>query len=263
MKRSLSFSFIALAGLVLIVGLACAVTSKATPTPVPPPVQPTLTDVPTVAVPPTKIVLPTLRPTDTPKPTVGPMDFFTEDFLKDPGDTLWSLLLIGPGQDNEDKLETSFEDGTMRFEIKAKDMYVYYFYEPYTYEDVRLDLKFENIGVNSQNIGLVCRASDNTWYEFSVGSDGYWYLYAYDDGNYETLAMAGAASLNMGHATNLYTMVCEGDAIHMYVNDVELPYSPFKPLNYFYTDGQVGFNISSLNVTPVIAEIDWFKISQP
>jgi hypothetical protein len=75
--------------------------------------------------------------------------------------------------------------------------------------------------------------------------------------------MAGAATLKQGHATNDYSMICIGDKIHMFVNGTELPYSPFKPQNYYFTDGEVGFNISSLEATPVIADVDWFEVSQP
>jgi len=254
MKTRISLSFLALAGLILVVGLACGTTTN-TPTIAPPPLS-TQVILPTIA--PTKI------PTDTlPEPTLGPADFFTENFTQDPGSN-WSLVLRGPGQDHADKLTTSFINGRMRFEIGANDIYAYYFYTPYSYSDVRLDLEVENIGVNSQNIGLVCRSNGDEWYEFSVGSDGLWYLYAHKkNGDYDTLAMAGAATLKQGHATNDYAMSCVGDKIHMFVNGTELPYSPFKPLNYYFTDGEVGFNISSLEATPVIADIDWFKVSQP
>ena len=257
MKSRISLSFLALAGLIMVVGLACGTTTN-TPTIAPPP-------------PPTQVILPTIAPTLIPtqpppkptiEPTIGPADYFTEDFSQDPG-SLWSLVLRGPGRENTDKITTSFNNGQMRFNITGNDIYAYYFYTPYTYTDVRLDLRVQNIGVNSQNISLVCRANGDDWYEFSVGSDGLWYLYAHQNGEYDQLAQAGAATLKQGHATNDYTMICVGDKIHMYVNETELPYSPFSPKNYFFTDGEVGFNISSLDVTPVIVDVDWFQISQP
>jgi hypothetical protein len=30
-----------------------------------------------------------------------------------------------------------------------------------------------------------------------------------------------------------------------------------------FRKGNVGFNISSLNVTPIILEVDWFQVSAP
>jgi hypothetical protein len=255
MKTRIILPFVAITALILIVGLACNFSiSRPTPTPVP-----TDTPLPTnTPVPPTKTPVP---PTKTPIPTL-PI-FFTEEFDHDPGAN-WDLFLMGPGYEHTDKLETSFENSRMRFEITGTDIYAYYFYTAHEYDDVRLDLRVENLGVNSQNISLVCRATDDGWYEFSVGSDGMWYLYAqHDGGRYDLLAMAGARMLKMGHATNDYTMICQGDKISMFVNGEELPYSPFKNTVYFFSHGEVGFNISSIKVFPVITEIDWIKISEP
>jgi hypothetical protein len=49
----------------------------------------------------------------------------------------------------------------------------------------------------------------------------------------------------------------------MFVNGKEIKQSPFTDNRYGLRDGSVGFNISSLNITPVIVEVDWFKISEP
>jgi len=273
MRARIGLSFLALAGLVLIVGLAC-MSSTAQPTAVNPPAT-----VPPATEPPTSepLQFPTLPPADTAEPVQIPTDtlepapvnesqqYFTQDFTQELSAD-WTQLLKGSGALHPDKLATSIKNGKMRMQIDTSDMYVYYFYTPYTYTDVRLDLQVENIGVNSQNISLVCRAGGDQWYEFSAGSDGIWYLYAYKKSSsrsYNVLAQAGAATLKQGHATNTYGMSCIGDQIHLFVNDTELPYSPVRMLSYYFLEGQVGFNISSLESTPVIVDIDWFKVSQP
>ncbi len=261
MRARIGLPFLALAGMILLVGLACVTSAGVPPTSAPPtgvPVEPA-TQAPID-------IAPTQAPTEPPaEPTSGASQYFTEEFLQDLGSN-WTQLLKGGGALKADQVTTSFNDGKMHMEINTNDMYVYYFYTPYTYTDVRLDLRVDNIGVNSQNIRLVCRSSGDQWYEFSVGSDGMWYLYAYKKSNarsYNVLASAGAATLKQGHATNEYGMSCVGDKIHLFVNGMELPYSPVKMLSYFFLDGQVGFNVSSITSTPVIVDLDWFKISQP
>jgi hypothetical protein len=271
MKSSVGFSFLALAGLVLLVGLGCLTTTvQPTAAPataaIPPTSEPPTSEPFQLATqPPPDTAVPPSVPTDTLEPTLGGAQYFTEEFLQDL-DSNWAQLLKGSGALHTDKLSTSFKNGKMHMEIDTNELYVYYFYTPYTYTDVRLDLQVENIGVNSQNVSLVCRSDGDQWYEFSVGSDGLWTLWAYKKSNsrsYNELASAGAATLKQGHATNEYGMSCIGDKIHLYVNGTELPYSPVKTLNYFFLEGQVGFNISSIESTPVIVDVDWFKISQP
>ncbi len=269
MKRSPFLPFLALAGAMLIVALACNLTGAAQPTTAPTPVPPTQPP-PTKAIPTIQITFPTATqaPVVTQPPAAaGPLDFFTEEFTTDLNEN-WDSFYINAGSDtvHDDDIQTSIVDGeAMRFEIKTSDTYVYEMYTPYSYTDVTLSARFENQGVNSQNLSLICRATENGWYEFSVGSDSMWQLYAYDgnDSNYHLLASGAAATLKQGHEVNDLKMICSGDTISMFVNDTELPYSPFKPINYFFSEGEVGFNISSLTSTPVITEIYWFDISQP
>jgi hypothetical protein len=151
----------------------------------------------------------------------------------------------------------------MIFNIEAKDLYAYYFYNAMTYDNVRVDMRFENRGVNSQNVSLVCRASEEGWYEFSVTSSGLWYLYANSADGFTRLKNGGSKAIRQGKAVNEYGMSCNGDKIGLFINGQEVADSPFIEKRYAFRRGQVGFNISSLNVIPVKAEVDWFQISQP
>jgi hypothetical protein len=127
-------------------------------------------------------------------------------------------------------------------------------------------LHAENRGKNNNNVSLVCRASDAGWYEFSTEGGGVWYLYIVklnDNGgaDYVRIANGGALSLKQGKAVNEYTMICKGNEITLVVNGEEL--GRVKDSENAFPTGYVGFNISSLNVTPIIVDVDWFKISQP
>ncbi len=254
--------------LMLVIGLACTIGGNGTKeAPLPTAEQqPTKEQVaPPTEVPPTDEPAPTEVPaTEAPPAPPAQEEFFTEEFDQDPGSS-WSFIVLGPNaKESADKATYSFDSSLMIFNIDAKELYAYYVYEDQTYDNVRVDMRFENRGVNSQNVSLLCRLSDEGWYEFSVANSGLWYLYAHTpkDG-YVTLKNGGSKAVNQGKAVNEYGMTCDGEKIGLFINGQEVRDSPFAERKYAFRRGGVGFNVSSLNVIPVKAEVDWFKISQP
>jgi hypothetical protein len=241
-----------MAAVVLLISLACGTVTVTTPEPQ---TQEVVTEAPTEA--PTEVV--TEAPTEA--PTEAQEQFFTEEFDSDPG---WNFFVIGPGADaNEDKATYEFDSSLMVFNIDAKQLYAYYIYNQQSYEDVRVDIHFDNRGVNSQNVSLICRASDEGWYELSIGSDGMWYLYAVSNNKYNLVQSGGSTAIKQGKAVNEYGMACEGNKISVFINGVEPKNTPVTDKKYVLRRGGVGFNVSSLNSIPVKVEIDWFKVSQP
>jgi hypothetical protein len=253
-----------LTALVLLVGLACAALSGggATPTQPPLPTQEPPPVLPTATQPEPTEVLPTEPPaTDAPTeeaPTTS--EFFTEEFDSDEALENWESFSLGSGEDNNLVIEQ--EDDHLLFDLGDEDLYVYYVYTPYEYDDVSIKLNAENRGRNNNNVSLVCRMnSEGTqWYEFSVESGGLWYLYGVDD-KYNVIANGGTNALEQGRAVNEYAMICDGDEITLFVNDEEI--RSVTDNTYGFSSGLVGFNISSLNVLPITVEVNWFEISQP
>lgn len=237
----------------LMVGMACAAVSGGT--------QPTEEQ-------PTEEEQPTAEDqgdaTDTPEAESSSGDlFFTEEFDQDPGSD-WEFFVLGSGAtDYKDTVKTEVSDSNMRFELPQKNLYVYYIYNGNSYDDVQVELRADNRGVNTNNVSLVCRFNDDGWYEWSVGSGGDWYLYAVSDDEYNLITNGGTLFLKQGKEVNEYKMVCEGNTISVFVNGNEIKNSPFTDKKYNLRAGSVGFNISSLSVTPVIVEVDWFKVSEP
>ncbi|MCG2786658.1 MAG: trypsin-like peptidase domain-containing protein [Anaerolineae bacterium] len=187
-------------------------------------------------------------------------EFFVEEFDVDPQ---WYYEVI-LGNDNSDAEQAtySFDFGKMIFDILGKQLYAYYIYEGQQYEDVRVDISVDNRGVNSQQVSLICRSSDEGWYEFAVQSDGLWELYAISNG-YNRIANGGSTAVKQGKAVNQYTFSCDGEKLSFFINGVEPKGSPYMERKYALRRGSVGFAISSLNVTPVNMEVDWFEVSQP
>ena len=271
MKAFRPFFFIV--AFVLIVGLACVIGGSETPapaptqppavnTPVPPPANtpvppPADTPVPQDAtatdVPPAPVDTPTTAP-------AASQEFFTEEFDQDPG---WNYFIT---YGDKNKAKVTFEDSLMTFKLDAKDIYTYYMYEGFKYKDVTIELKADNRGMNNNNVSLVCRRSDEGWYEFSATGGGLWWLYAAIPGadgkiKYNTIDNGGAMSLRQGKEVNEYLMTCSGNEINLKINGKDI--KTIKENKYALRSGYVGFNISSLNVVPIIVEVDWFKISKP
>lgn len=243
--------------LLIAISLACSSTGggeapASNPSPIPQ--SPQATAVPTE-------IPPTLAPSPIPQPTETPiLQYFKEEFDQDPK---WNYFLT---HGDEDKAEVEFADSLMTFNLTDTGIFAYYIYEGFEYDDVRLDIRAENRGKNNNNVSLVCRYSDEGWYEFSTEGGGVWYLLAGSIGSdgevdYATIVDGGALALKQGKEVNEYTMICQGNEIRLYINDTEIKI--IKETKYAFGKGKVGFNISSLNVYPIIVEVDWFAIGQP
>jgi hypothetical protein len=226
-------------------------------------------DTPTIATPvveiPTSAPLPKEQPTLIPQPTavpptVGPQEFFTEEFGENSDRSNWAYYTLGSGTDSNLSIEPS-SDG-LTFDLGDDNLYVYYMYDVMTYKNTKLTIVAENQGVNNNNVSLVCRfdSDKSRWYEYSFESGGVWFLYAYDDG-YNVIDNGGSNDLKQGKAVNEYGLTCEGNVITMYINGKML--KSYTDREYNFGEGQVGFNISSLNVLPVIVNVQSFDIAEP
>lgn len=258
-----------LAAMLLIVGLACSAVGGGGDTPSQPvvtqePVQvnpPTTEPEPTTALatdaPATEVVVATEAPTES---APEAMDFFTEEFEDSYAPDSWQTFTLGTGDDSD--LVVEQEGDHLLFDLGDEDLYVYYMYAEYTYEDVSVRLNAENRGRNNNNVSLICRMNDEgtDWYEFSVESGGVWYLYAVD-GKYNILDNGGTNDLKQGREVNEYRLDCAGDEITMYVNGEKI--KTVQDTRFLFDEGFVGFNISSLNVLPITVEVNSFEISLP
>jgi S1-C subfamily serine protease len=186
--------------------------------------------------------------------------FFVEEFDGTTSLDNWSYLILGNG--NADKVGFQAIDGGFLVDIQDLDLYAYFLYDPYTYTDVRISMRAENLGRNNNNVSLVCHYNPqrNQWYEFSTEGGGVWYLYAYDNG-YNIIANGGARTLKMGKEINDYEMTCKGREITLKINGQEI--QRINETKYAFREGQVGFNISSLNVLPITVDVYWFGIEAP
>jgi hypothetical protein len=203
-----------------------------------------------------------------PEPTASPQSaekFFTEEFNGDLSN--WTYFnVLGSTKTNESGLSLEVVGGYLSFDITAKELYTYVIYTPFSYKDVAIELRAENVGTNNNAIGMVCRYSDEGWYEIDVQNNGLYKIFAatYDASGsvvYNSLADGGSNKIKVGKETNEYKMICKDRSISLYINGFET-----RVLNdnqYVLPEGQVGFSVASFSDPTVKVNIDWVKISQP
>jgi hypothetical protein len=153
------------------------------------------------------------------------------------------------------------ERGVLKFDLESPWLYIYHFYTPHKYQDVRIDLEIENKGVNTNNISLFCRNTDYGWYEFIATSGGYYSIMRYYEDGDEELAAGGIRSIKFGDKKkNIFTAICKGKTLTYLVNDIEIANVKDEEIP---DEGYVGLNVSAEEVTPVKIEINWLEISEP
>lgn len=246
MRNRILVPFLALAALVLLVGLACGTTTEVTSEP---PAQPTQEPPPTLPPPPTA--------------TEAAPAYFTEEFISS-SLPYWSYFLTSG---DESKVTAKSGGDRLTIELQGTDIYFYLLYDPYIYTDVRIDARATNRGMNTNNISFICRYNGTDWYEISISNGGlYWFYYGKWDksgvtASYGVMTNGGTDNIRTGKATNDYTVTCIGNKISLYVNG-QLEGS-YVDRDYDLREGQVGINVSSLNVYPIIIDFDYVTISQP
>jgi hypothetical protein len=260
MKKKALLPFFALIIFVLIVSTACnfSVGKDTSETQEPQVLVVTATpelSAPTEAV----VVAPTEVVTEAAVTTADAPDYFTEEF--DNGMDNYSYFQTGSG--DESKMNIFYENGQLKFELNDDHLWPYVTYDPWIYTDVRLDAEAENWGNNQNSVTLICRYDpDKGWYEFNIANDGTWYIAYYDaviNKGYTTLYDGGSTAIKMGRDTNVYTAVCQGQDLTLYINGVKTRTVQNKDLK----EGLVGVGVSSYDNYPVNVYFNWLTISQP
>ena len=163
----------------------------------------------------------------------------------------------------EDGFSAETASNRLRFEIDGRDVWLYFLYNDYSFTNVRVDTKTENLGRNNNNVSLICRYSDDKgWYEFNIANNGTYTILWYDSvslHDYKLLYSGGSNLIRMGKDVNEYTAVCNNDKLTLGINGVEVRTVTDKNLK----EGLTGLSVSSFDVTPIIVEFDYYSVSVP
>lgn len=254
MKRSAINPVMFLLAIMALVSLACSVDLYGTPTPAPQAEATLLPEQPAATAPPESIA--------------GAQQFYTEEF--DVESNAWKYMVVNGAERKivngiVGLMSVRTLGGLLIFDLQGKGAWVYATYEPFTYADVRLDVKVGNRGTNNNNVSLFCRKSDAGWYEFDIANNGmYEVLFGKvvdDTVEYTLIADGGSVEINPGLAENEYGILCQGNVLTLYINGKEA--RSLVDNKYLLPDGKVGIAVSSFRDVPVIVDFFWAKISQP
>jgi hypothetical protein len=242
-----------------------AVVVAATLAPTQTPLPPTATDIPPTAtasvVPATATPLPptaTEPPTATPEPQPGDVLFNTSE-----GDCRWSGwgFLFDTDEEVEDFPFTE-PDGGLQVEVpEANSTFYAHCSRNLGTGDVQIDAEVVAVaGPNFNGISVLCRYSPKGWYEGMLDSGGYWSLLKYsEDEGWVTLDQGASTAIHMQKARNHLTLVCEGDTISFYINDVEMG----SVSDTDYTRGLMAVSVTSFDLPGVVVRFDEIVVSVP
>lgn len=177
---------------------------------------------------------------------------------------LENYTLFSMSGDTEDpKMGVYSENGAFVFDLQDSYLWPYVLYDPWTYSDVMVEFEAENLGNNNNMVALVCRYDpERGWYEFNVTNSGLYDIFYYDAvqlKDYQRLYNGGSTAINMGKDTNVYSIVCQGNNLSLYINGVLARTIQDKNLK----EGQIGFSVSSFADYPVIVNLNWLSVSEP
>lgn len=249
------FAFIAL---LLAVSLACS--GGATPAP---------TSVPTSPPPPPSapITQPTQELQQQPPPSVQNQQFFTEEFDAPLSDA-WSILTVTDSDKADpEKVIVEPKNGKLVWDFESEYVYYYLFYEGFSYTDVKVEVRADNRGKNTNNVSLICRYDPEVgWYEFNITNGGLYNIYYAEvdsDGRigYNLITNGGSNAIKQGKDINEYSITCSGNKLSLTINGKEA--NTITEKKFALREGGVGMSVSSFDVLPIQIEMDWFKVSQP
>ena len=230
---------------------------------------------PTTPPRPTATSEPAAAPTDPPAPTEAPVEEGPITYQS--GDVIYYTDFDG-ASDWEDgwvhfaipdvEYTTYKDNGFMRVEVPVTMSTVYLVYDDLyllrDQADVWVETSFRNLSSHNINqVGVMCRASVDGWYEFNLLSGGLWYIWKYDgnSGDYSLLNNGGIAKLDYD-APHTIAASCVQDKLSFYVDGELLKNSTIK--DNTFREGQVGISVFADDQWPnVIIEFDYFGVQVP
>ena len=209
----------------------------------------------------------TVTETFTPAPTLTPEPLprtFTEKFDVLPEH--WVTYLASGAS----VPQTQIEDGTLTFYLTQPYTWVYATFDAYDYADVHIEALMHSRQATPSSMGLICRYSEDGWYEFTISEDGtYSVLYgqwlAQEIATYTPVAADTSEYIHTQReadsVSNEIGLTCQEDILWLYMNG-----KLFRKVDvsrFGLKDGKVGLAAASFENVTVTAAFDWFSVGKP
>jgi hypothetical protein len=208
-------------------------------------------------------------PTDvfTPSPTFTtepPPRYFGGDV--NPQSEEWVVHLAS----GESMPQVKVENGFLTFFLTQAYTWVYATYDAYDYTNIHIEAIMQSRQVSPSSMGLVCRYSDNGWYEFTISEDGsYSVLFgqwlADEIATYTPVATDTSEYVHTGreegYVVNKIGLTCQEDILWLYLN--EKLFRKLDVSRFGINAGKVGVTAASFENTSVIAAFGNISVSEP
>jgi hypothetical protein len=178
---------------------------------------------------------------------------FSDEFEKGLSNYWAYFVALGDKKD----VDIAAQGQHIRFSITERDTYAYLIYELQQYEDVQIETEVINQGTNNNNVGLICRFSEDGWYEFNVSSSGIYQIYAFDNNEYRLIRNGGSTLIHMGQDANVYRAECIGNALSLFVNDEQV----WSGQDNTFKSGMIGLSASTKMSIPVKIDFEWITVT--
>ncbi len=216
------------------------------------------------------------QPTATPPPTEKAASqvqggeaqaFFGEEFDNPLSEDWKPFLVYDVKVSDPEAVDVQAGGGKLSWNFDTKGLAYYLLYKAYSYKDVKLETSYDNRGVNSNGVSLICRYNPQVgWYEFQITNSGLYNIYAREvlgDGKYRDnrIANGGSMAIKQGKGVNEFSATCQGDQLTLYINGEKA--TTVVETKYSFGEGQIGVGAASFDVLPVTVSTDWLKVSEP
>jgi S1-C subfamily serine protease len=183
-------------------------------------------------------------------------DYFI--FTEFPHAENWYSFILPKGEN----FKTSAENNVLYMDVNEPNSTLYALYqEKLAAADVQVTTLARILaGPNRNNVSLICRATESGWYEFSMNSGGYWFIWKYENGDYIRLATGGSKDINLQKAENELSAICQGNVLSFYINQHLVGNISD---DRFTEGGEVGVSVSTFDIPGAKVEFYWFAASVP
>jgi len=204
----------------------------------------------TASLPPTpEAPIATSTPTSLP-PTATPVPLAYQDDFDDPNSG-WSAY-------DQGNTWAGYQEGEYRLAVYEPDLVTWGDPEPppnFSDFEIEVDARLME-GPQDNNFGLVVRYQPDgtSFYWFQISSDGYYAVDILRQGEFSSLvSWEASAAINQGlGAINRLKMVCEGNRLSLYVNDVYLA----AVTDDTFVSGSIGLAVGTFDEAGVVVHFD-------
>ncbi len=199
-------------------------------------------------------------------------DYFMDEF---DGDTSNWFQWTAAG-DNAKKF-AEVVHGNLKFVMPSSETYAYVENEAYVYQDVYVEGLFRTVSGGLNGMTVICRSSDEGWYEFRVHTRGVnagsYEVYRYDSylkskgqNPYVSLLPGGRVNsmdIVNGFSENTIGMSCAGKELRFWINGVEQTRHNKAVIDSTLSSGYTGVGVMSFSDGKVDVEVDYFGTNAP